>query len=50
MCINSLKYVCGELIHVFQRHDLECHQTFLILPEKRKKNTINRVATGICLT
>lgn len=37
MCIDCLKYVRGELIHVFQRHDLKCHQTFLILPEKRKK-------------
>lgn len=36
MCIDNFQYVCGELIHVFQRHDLKCYQALLILSERKK--------------
>lgn len=37
MCIDNLQDVCGELVHIFQRHYLKGHQTFLILSEKKTK-------------
>lgn len=36
MCMDDLYHVCGELVHVFQRHDLKRHQTFLILSGRKK--------------
>lgn len=35
MCIDNFQYVCGELVHIFQRHDLKCYQALLILSEEK---------------
>lgn len=52
MCIDNFQYVCGELIHIFQRHDLKCYQALLILSVEKKQteNKENNLATGRYLT
>lgn len=44
--------MCGELIHIFQRHDLKCYQALLILSVEKKQteNKENNLATGKYLT
>lgn len=42
MCIDNFQYVCGELIHIFQRHDLKCYQALLILSVEKKPNRKQR--------